>query len=243
MTQLAKVPANKTEQRATVLEPDQLRSLVQGFRNSSLFLIVAVAAYTGARRGEILALQWSDLDVAAKALRIERSVDETNAHGLRIKGPKSARGVRTISIDDGLITLLVAERERHLRLIAGVPEGAPVDLSLVRLPADALMFPAPPSAGKPFSFTRLRVPRHVTKAFERIVPRLGFERLRFHDLRASHGTLLLDAGVPAHVVAERLGHDTAVLWANYARMTKRANTSAADVIGSLTKGALTSTSN
>ncbi|MFZ0147021.1 MAG: site-specific integrase [Xanthobacteraceae bacterium] len=240
MTQLAKVPANKSEQRATVLEPDQLQALVQGFRGSSLFLIVAVAAYTGARRGEVLALQWSDLDVAAKTLRIERSVDETRAHGLRIKSPKSARGVRTINIDDGLIALLLAERDRHLRLVAGVSESAPVDLSLVRLPADALMFPAPPAAGKPFSFTRLRVPRHVTKAFERIVPRLGFERLRFHDLRASHGTLLLDAGVPAHVVAERLGHDTAVLWRNYAKMTKSANTSAADVIGSLTKGATTS---
>jgi integrase len=240
MTQLVTVPANKIEQRATVLEPEQLRALVQGFKGSSLFLIVAVAAYTGARRGEILALQWGDLDVTAKTLRIERAVDETKA-GLRIKEPKSSRGLRTIKIDAELVATLVAERDRHLRLVAGVSETAPVDLSLVKLPAGALMFPAPPSAGKPFSFTRLRVPRHVTKAFERIAPRLGFEGLRFHDLRASHGTLLLDAGVPAHVVAERLGHDTAVLWRNYAKMTKSANTSAADVIGSLTKGALIST--
>ncbi|HZC56029.1 MAG TPA: site-specific integrase [Xanthobacteraceae bacterium] len=209
LSQVVKVPANKTEQRATALEAEQLRALVQGFRGTSLSLIVAVAAFTGARRGEILALRWDDLDVATKTLRIERSVDETRAHGLRIKSPKSARGVRAISIDAGLIALLLAERDRHLRLIAGVPESAPVDLSLVKLPTDALMFPAPPSAGKPFSFTRLRVPRHVTKAFERIAPRLGFERLRFHDLRATHGTMLPDAGLPAHVVAERLGHDTA----------------------------------
>jgi integrase len=140
MTQLVTVPANKIEQRATVLEPEQLRALVQGFKGSSLFLIVAVAAYTGARRGEILALQWSDLDVTAKTLRIERSVDETRELGLRLKDPKSERGKRTIAIDAELVASLVAERDRHLRLVAGVSESAPVDLSLVKLPAGALMF-------------------------------------------------------------------------------------------------------
>jgi integrase len=155
-----------------------------------------------------------------------------------MKDPKSERGKRTITIDDDLIALLLAERERHLRIVAGVPDGAAVDLSLVKLPAEALMFPRLPGSGKRFSFTEFRVPRHVTKQFERIVPRLGFAGLRFHDLRGTHATLLLHAGVPAHVVAERCGHDTAVLWSNYAKMTKSANASAADVVSALTKGAL-----
>jgi integrase len=238
MTELAKVPANKGGQHGTVLEAEQLRSLVQGFRGSALFPIVAVAAFTGARRNEILALRWSDLDVAAKTLRIERAVEDTKAHGLRMKGPKTARGKRTITIDDDLIALLVAERERYLRIMAGVPDGARVDLSLVKLPADALMFPRPPSLGESFSFIEMREPRTTTKQFVRIATALGFPGLRFHDLRGTHATLLLNAGVPAHVVAERCGHDTAVLWSNYAKMTKSANTSAADVIGALTKGAL-----
>jgi integrase len=239
MVELAKVPVVKRgQQHGTVLEVEQLRSLVQGFRGSTLFPIVAVAAFTGARRNEILALQWSDLDVTAKTLRIERAVDDTKAHGLRLKEPKTERGKRTITIDDELIALLLAERERHLRIMAGVPDGAAVDLSLVKLPVDALMFPRLLGRRESFSFTELRVPRHVTKQFERTAPRLGFAGLRFHDLRGTHATLLLNAGVPAHVVAERCGHDTAVLWSNYAKMTKSANTSAADVIGSLTKGAL-----
>lgn len=208
------------------------------FRGSSLFPIVAVAAFTGARRNEILALRWDDLDIAAKTLRIERAEEETKAHGLRIKGPKTERGNRTITIDDDLIALLLAERERYLRVMAGVPDGAAVDLSLVKLPAEALMFPNPPSPGKNFSLTKLRNPRAVTKQFTRIASRVGFEGLRFHDLRGTHATLLLNAGVPAHVVAERCGHDTAVLWSNYAKMTKSANTSAADVVAALTKGAL-----
>ena len=62
---------------------------MQGFKGSSLFPIVALAAFTGARRNEILALQWGDLDIAAKTLRIERAAEETVKHGLRIKGPKN----------------------------------------------------------------------------------------------------------------------------------------------------------
>jgi integrase len=230
MTELAKIPANKGGQHGAVLEAEQLRSLVQGFRGSTLFPIVAVAAFTGARRNEILALRWSDLDVVAKTLRIERAIEDTNAHGLRMKGPKTARGKRTITIDDDLIALLMAERERYLRIMAGVPDAAPVDLSLVK--------PRLPSLGESFSFIEMREPRTTTKQFVRIATALGFPGLRFHDLRGTHATLLLNAGVPAHVVAERCGHDTAVLWSNYAKMTKSANTSAADVIGALTKGAL-----
>ena len=49
---------------------------------------------------------------------------------LRLKGPKAERGKRTITIDPELIALLAAERERHVRIAAGVPDGATVDLSL-----------------------------------------------------------------------------------------------------------------
>ena len=124
-----------------------MRALVEGFRNSVLFPIVAIAAFTGARRGEILALRWCDLDVEAKTLRIERAVEQVGTT-LTLKDPKTARGKRTIAIDDDLVALLVTEREKHLRIAAGVPDGAAVDLSLVKLPADALMFPGMPAPGR-----------------------------------------------------------------------------------------------
>jgi integrase len=60
----------------------------------------------------------------------------------------------------------------------------------------------------------------------------------FHDLRGSHETALLDAGVPVHVVAARCGHDPAVLLRSYAKRTKKADTDAADAIGKLLSGAL-----
>jgi integrase len=100
------------------------------------------------------------------------------------------------------------------------------------------MFPNPPAAGEDFSFTALRNPDNTTKDFTRRAATLSFPGLRLHDLRGTHETLLLDAGVPVHVVAARCGHDPAVMLRSYAKRTKKADTSAAAVIGSLSKGVL-----
>jgi hypothetical protein len=84
----------------------------------------------------------------------------------------------------------------------------------------------------------LRNADSLTKFFAKAVRKLGFPELRFHDLRGSHETLLLDAGVPVHVVAARCGHDPAVLLRSYAKRTRKADTSAAAVIGALAKNVL-----
>jgi integrase len=171
-------------------------------------------------------------------LRIERAVEQTSEYGLAIKEPKTKRGKRTITIDDDLIALLCTERAKIQRIHAGLPDGAEVDLSLVKLPEDALMFPGPTPAGESFSLTRLRAPNNTTKEFLRRAALLGFPDLRLHDLRGTHETLLLDAGVPVHVVAARCGHDPAVLLRSYAKRSKKADTSAAAIIGALSKGIL-----
>jgi integrase len=232
----AEAPSPGESDHGMALDEDQLRTLLEGFRPSVLFPIVAVLAFTGARRGEVLALRWSDLDVEKKTLRIERAVEQTAKYELAIKEPKTKRGKRTIAIDDDLIALLCSEREKLLRIFAGVPDGAPVDLSLMKLPDGALMFPTPPAHGESFSFTALRTPTTVTKAFLRKVKALGFPGLRLHDLRGSHETLLLDNGTPIHVVAERCGHDPAVMLRSYAKRTRKADDSAAAIMGQLSKG-------
>jgi integrase len=148
-----------------------------------------------------------------------------------LKEPKRASHKRTIAIDDSLIALLLSERDKHLRLAAGVPHGAAVDLSLIKLPEGALMFP---SFDDGPDFTRPRSAKPVTDLFTKRA-RKQFPGLRFHDLRGSHETALLDAGVPVHVVAARCGHDPAVLLKNYAKRTKGADTSAAKIIGNMSK--------
>jgi integrase len=143
----AEAPQPGESNHGTVLDKDQMRALFEGFRGSYLFPIVVTLALTGARRSEVLALQWKDLDVANKTLRIERAIEQTLKYDLAIKEPKTKRGKRTIAIDDDLIALLCSEREKLLRIYAGVPDGAAVDLSLVKLPDGALTFPATPERG------------------------------------------------------------------------------------------------
>jgi integrase len=222
------------------LDDAELRTLIGGFAKSSVYPIVVLAAATGARRNELLALRWTDLDVERKTLRIERAWEPTKKFGLRLKPPKTKRGLRTIDVDDATVSVLLAERERHQRIAAGIPEGISVDLSLVKLPAGALIFPAMPEPGTNFDFTKPRDPRNFSKEFARRVGALGFGRIRFHDLRGIHSTALLDAGIPVHTVAQRIGDDPSVLLRNYAKRkrSKAADQSVAAAIASIASGFL-----
>jgi integrase len=83
----------------------------------------------------------------------------------------------------------------------------------------------------------LRRPRNETGQFQYLAGKFGFPGLRFHDLRGTHETLLLDKGA-VHVVAARSGQDPAVLLRHYAMRTRKADATAANVIGTMTKGAL-----
>jgi integrase len=147
------------------LDEAELKTLVTGFKPSSHYPVVALAAASGARRNELLALRWDNLDPEKKTLRIERAWEQTKKFGLRLKPPKTKRGLRTIELDAATAAILVAEKERHQRIAAGIPDGAEVDLGLVRrrpLPAGALMFPNVPAAGEEFDFTAPRNPRNFS---------------------------------------------------------------------------------
>jgi integrase len=216
---------------ATVLDEQQLQQLVRGFRGHPLEWIVDVAANTGARRNEIIALRWSDIDLDAKTMTISRSVEETKEHGRHVKEPKTERGNRTISLDAPLVERLRGYRDQYKRLLAGVPDGAGVNLGLVKLPEDALLFPG----GDLADLTTLRDGHAVTRTFKRHAKRLGFN-MRFHDIRASHLTILLDRGEPVHVVAARAGHDPVTLMQSYARRTKKADAKVAETNADISKG-------
>jgi len=226
-----KKPSAEDSDIGIALEQEKIAALVEGFRGSTLFDLTFLVAFTGMRREEVLALRWSDFDPAAKTLKIERALTYTPKHGLEFKVPKSKRSRRTVTIDDTLVALLLRMREPYQRMVAGAPDGADVDLSLVRIPDDWLVFPAP--AGEPHQ------PRHldaVTKQFTKRAKKiLGF-KFRLHDLRVSHETWLLDQGTPVHVVAKRCGHDPALLLKVYAKRTQKSDESAAETIGLMTKG-------
>src|SRR5262249_18297113 len=109
MAKVEAVPSPGKVDHGMALDADELSTLVHGFMTSVLFPIVATLAYTGARRNEVLALRWSDLNVADKTLRIGRAIEQVKGQPLTVKEPKTERGKRTIGIDDGLVALLAAE--------------------------------------------------------------------------------------------------------------------------------------
>jgi integrase len=141
MDAVTAVPSPDEADHGIALDEDELAQLLDGFRPTSLFDIVATLAFTGCRRNEALALRWIDLDPVVKTLRIERALEEVDKR-IGFKAPKNERSKRTISIDDDLLAILLAAKDKHLRIAAGVSASAPVDLSLVRLPDDALQVPA-----------------------------------------------------------------------------------------------------
>jgi len=169
---------------------DELRCFLAEQRSGESWLgpVVHFASHTGARRGECLALAWNDVDVAARTVTIRRSVT-VSAGMLHTDTPKNGRA-RTIDLDSTTVAILdsVRRQQAENRRTWG---PAYTDSNLVF--ADEL--------------GRQRHPESVSSAFERAVaasPEVS--RLTFHGLRHTHATLLLKAGVPVKVVAERLGH-------------------------------------
>jgi integrase len=257
MDKLASVPSPGEADHGIALDKDELRELVDGFNASPIHAFIAVAAYTGMRRNEIAALQWNDFDATKKVLQVRRAVEQIKG-STSFKPPKTKRGNRDIALSDELTALLCAEREKYLRIVAGVPEGVAVDLSLVRLPNDALIFPSP--AGL-FSMMRVRDPHAVTRAFTNRRRSLAkalrkkadeaarakreaeaitlseraerFARVRLHDLRGSHITQLLRQGVQPDIVARRLGDDPATMWKFYVKTIRGDDTAERNALAAL----------
>ena len=95
----AEAPVPGDSEAGRVLDQDQLTALMTGFRGSALYPIVAVAAFTGARRNEILALRWSDFDAGAKTLTIARSLEEMKVQAGGSRNPRrAAAGARLLSM-------------------------------------------------------------------------------------------------------------------------------------------------
>jgi integrase len=237
---LASNPAGKADAPRKVdpevgraLSVEEVTQLLAGFAGTIYHPIVATAIMTGARLGEILALPWSAVNFTANTITISQAIERTREFGTVIKEPKSWRGKRTISIDPTLTAILKAQHMQHLRLRAGVSEQTVVSLSAVRLPAEALVFPATTARNGRFDFARIRNARALTKEIRARFRKLGFAGLRFHDLRVTHATALLDRSVPVHTVAQRLGNRPDVLLRAYAKRTSSADECTNGVLATL----------
>ena len=136
------------------------------------------------RRGEIVGLKWSDLNIAHARLSVSRTLQNVGGRPVEF-GVKTRTGRRTVELDNTTAQLLLRWRRR---------------LAHDRLPADADDWMFCNTAG------RLLNPESISQLFARIVRRGDLPAIRFHDLRHTHASLLVADGVPIKVVSERLGH-------------------------------------
>ena len=183
--------------------------------------LLRVLAATGARRGEVCGLRWSDLDPIAGTLAIRRSIASVDG-GATIKDTKT-HADRRIAVDPDSLAVLAARHKRQERV---------AEACGVKLRADAFMFSAEVDGTRPLH------PDTITGGFRRICTRLGLKGIRLHDLRHLHATQLLAAGVPIRTVSGRLGHANAATTLNvYAAFVEASDRDAATVIGGLLKPA------
>ena len=173
-----------------VLEPAECAALLAAARDSRIFPIIILTLGTGLRRGEVLGLRWSDVDLARKIVIVQQSLEQTRA-GLAFKTPKTRKSRRTIALSPTLVEVLHAHRAKQAaeRLALGMSR-APDGLTFTRLDGDPIW------------------PDALTKEFGRIVRRAKVRRITFHGLRHTHATDLLRAGVHPKIASERLGHST-----------------------------------
>ena len=168
---------------------DEAGRLIGDVRGTRLFIPVLLALTCGLRRGEIMALKWANVDLDNATLRVVESMEQTRRDGIRLKRPKSGRG-RLIDLPK----LAVTELRKHR-----AQQESEFELLGAKLTRDSFVYAHEDGTPiKPDSFSRSW--NHWFKKRK--------SQVRFHDLRHTHATHLLEQGVHPKVAQERLGHSS-----------------------------------
>lgn len=191
------VPVRSLTARRDFFEPADLRRIVNEAKVHPLGPLVALAASTGLRLGELAGLAWAAVDLEARTLTVRRSLARS-WEGWALAEPKTARSRRTINLPAAAIAAL--ERQRALQ------EAARAAVGSAWQDKDGLVFCD--ALGRP-----LRGP-DVNHAWHRLLDAAGLPSIPFHGLRHSAATAMLAAGVPLKVVSDQLGHSTITVTAD-----------------------------
>ena len=178
---------SKTEMR--VWSSAQLRQFLATVAHEATFPLWRLAATTGMRRGELLGPSWGDIDLDGARLTVRRQLIRIGRR-TGFGRPKTEAGRRCISLDPATVEVLRRHKHRHAVTWRENGFNCPSELDLV--------FCRPDGTG--------RDPDVVSHQFAELVRLGGLPKIRLHDLRHTHATLALQAGVHPKVVQERLGH-------------------------------------
>ena len=175
--------------RMAIWTPAQVQAFLDHAAGNPFGPILHLLLLTGARRGELVALLWDDIDLDTGTLDIRRSAVIAPGRGVIISSPKTRHGHRTVHVDTATVAMLRRHRANQAahRLAAG--------------PAwhdEGLVFPSRDGT--------LLHPGLVSKAFTSLTSTAALPSIRLHDLRHTHASVLLAGRVPITEVSERLGH-------------------------------------
>ena len=192
------------------LPVEQLTSFLREAKDSGVFALYYIDLTTGLRRGELLGLKWSDIDLEKGDLRVQRQIGRID--GKIIEMPlKTKNAYRTLPLSADAINVLMQQRRK-----TGNSEW---------------VFPSP--TGGPMS------PDSVLHMLHRVLKRAGLPKVRFHDLRHTFATLALQNDVDIKTVSGMLGHFSAGFTLDtYAHVTTSAKREAAKTMGSILSGAV-----
>jgi len=210
---IAKPPKKVTEE-VQILTADQVDTVLTKTKGAPLHSIIVVALGTGARRGEIMALRWRDIDFDGARARIERSLEQTKA-GLRFKAPKTKCGRRNVALPAALVSELRAvwKAQQELRLALGMGKASP----------DDLVFSTPD--GNP------RKPDGVSRDWRQLVVSKKLPKVTFHALRHTHVSQLIANGTDIMTISRRIGHSSPVVTLGvYGHLFDNSDTKAASAI-------------
>lgn len=198
------------------LTADEARQFLTVVRGHRLYALFELALHTGLRKGELLGLRWEDLDLDLGTVAIRRTLQRTTASGLTTLPTKTRASERRIALATRCLHSLQLHREQQQRELeaAGTSwqrsgqvfttvQGGPID------------------------------PTNLSRAFATLLRKAGLRRIRFHDLRHSTATLLLEQGVELVVIKELLGHAHIGVTASvYAHVRLRLQRDAIDTLSS-----------
>lgn len=169
---------------------DEAQDFLRAVQEDRLYAAWHLALSTGMRRGELLGLRWQDVDLVLARAAVRHTIT-TLGQQVVFGEPKTRRSRRSVALDAGSVAVLRRWRAQQAqeRLVAG---AAWQDTGLVFTREDG----------------RHLHPDTFCVWFGKHLQRAGLRRIRFHDLRHTHASLALQAGVSAKVVSDRLGHSS-----------------------------------
>ena len=187
------------------LPVEQLTSFLREAKDSGVFALYYIDLTTGLRRGELLGLKWSDIDLEKGDLRVQRQIGRID--GKIIEMPlKTKNAYRTLPLSADAISVLKMQK--------------------CKVGNSEWVFPSP--IGGPMS------PDSVLHMLHRVLKRAGLPKVRFHDLRHTFATMALQNGVDVKTVSSMLGHYSAGFTLDtYAHVTTDAQLKAAQTMGNI----------